>query len=101
MTIQIERITQRTNAHERRCCVPECAAAAIWRLIDRDMPKAYAVDMGERLCCTAHIASAYVSLRGAHLIARSATAELVRLPGRAEQHRFAEPHAVGAGAGDR
>lgn len=72
MVIQIERISAQGNRRlSDRCVAPRCVAAPTWFLVDLDMPDINDANMGERPCCTAHIAATYLGLRGAHLIAQA------------------------------
>jgi hypothetical protein len=69
--IQIERIAAVAGGRlSRRCLVDSCVAEATWYLADRDGDSLHALGGGEQPCCAAHIATAYVSLRGARIIAR-------------------------------
>jgi hypothetical protein len=72
VVIQIERFpAQSIRRCARRCSVPQCMATANWFLVDRAMPIAHEASMGERACCTEHIAPTYASLRGAHVVAQA------------------------------
>jgi hypothetical protein len=72
MVIQIERLSEwGPRGSTPRCSAPQCTTAASWFLVDRDMPESHEANIGERPCCTVHIAATYLSLRGAHLIAQT------------------------------
>jgi hypothetical protein len=72
MVIQIERISaQSIHRSIYQCAEPQCTVTATWALVDRAMPTANLLNLGERACCVEHIAVTYLSLRGAHLIAQA------------------------------
>jgi hypothetical protein len=93
MVIQIERIwTSSARRSALVCSAPQCNAQATWFLVDRDMPEFHETNLGERPCCTVHIAATYLSLRGAHLIAQSG--RVARLSGMASLTNDAESASV-------
>jgi hypothetical protein len=72
MVIQIERISaQSIHRAIYRCAEAQCGATATWTLVDLGMPNWDAPNMGQRQCCVDHISAAYLSLRGARLIAQA------------------------------
>lgn len=71
MVIEIERVSAYDMPRsERRCTTPGCAATPTWTLIDRDSPDVHGATVEGRNCCTPHIATTYLSLRGAHVVAQ-------------------------------
>jgi hypothetical protein len=97
MLIVIERISaQRIRGAVLRCTFPRCIAGATWQLIDRDMAANSTANIGERICCAAHITATYLNLRGAHVMALRQPArnyELRRLDTRRKPKRISLAHA--------
>jgi hypothetical protein len=78
MVIRIERISAQSILRSAYyCAVPGCGVTATWSLIDLGMRDSDAANLGQWPCCADHISVAYVSLRGAHLVAKALTAARV------------------------
>ncbi len=76
MLIQIKRISaQSIHRSIYRCTEPHCSAIATWSLVDLGLDDSDVANLGERPCCVDHIAAAYLSLRGAHLVAQALSAD--------------------------